>query len=69
MKSTDMPARYVGGNLVYLLSWDNIYIQLQTINVLHKKIKVTGFELMYNVLAHIKIMFEIRHTQFILHPI
>ena len=69
MKSTDMPARYVGGNLVDLLSWDNIYIQLRTITVLHKKIKVTRFELIYNVLAHTKIIFEIIHTQFILHPI
>ena len=68
MKSTDMPDRYVGGNLVDLLPWDNIYIQLRTIAVLHKKIKVTGFELIYNVLAHTKIIFEIRHTQFILHP-
>ena len=62
MKSTDIPARYVGGNLVVLLSWDNIYIQLRTITVLHKKTKVTRFELIYNVLAHTKIIFEIRHT-------
>ena len=69
MKSTDMPASYVGGNLVDLLSWDNIYIQLRTITVLPKNIKVTRFELIYNVLAHTKNIFEIRHTQFILHPI
>ena len=37
--------------------------------VLHKKIKVTRFELIYNVLAHTKINFEIRHPQFILHLI
>ena len=66
MKSTDMPARYDGGNnLVDLLSWDNIYIQLRTITVLHKKIKVTRFELIYNVLAHTKIFFENRHTVYI----
>ena len=47
MKSTDVPARYVGGNLVDLLSWDNIYMQLRTITVLHKKTKVTRFELIY----------------------
>ena len=69
MKSTDMPARYVGGNLVDLISRDNIYIQLRIISVLHKKTKVTRFELIYNVLAHTIIIFEIRHTQFILHPI
>ena len=69
MKSTYMPARYVGGNLVDLLSWDNIYIQLRTITVLHKKTNVTRFELICNVLAQTKIIFEIRHTQFILHPI
>ena len=69
MKSTDVPASYVGGNLVDLLSWDNIYMQLRTITVLHKKTKVTRFELIYNVLAHTKIIFEIRHIQFILHPI
>ena len=40
-----MPARYVGGNLVDLLSWDNIYIQLRTITVLHKKTNLTRFEL------------------------
>ena len=45
MKSTDMPARYVGGNLVDLLSWDKIYIQLRNITVLHQKTKVTRFEL------------------------
>ena len=45
MKSKDMPARYVRGNLVDLLSWDNIYPQLRTITVLHKHTKVTRFEL------------------------
>ena len=60
-----MPARYVGGNLVDLLSWDNIYIQLRTITVLHKKTNVTRFELIYNVLAHTRIIFEIRHTVYI----
>ena len=62
MKSTDIPARYVGGNLVDLLSWDNIYIQLRTITVLHNKIKVTRFEQIYNVLAYTKIIYEIRHV-------
>ena len=66
MKSND---RYVGGNLVDPLSWDNIYKQLRTITVLHKKTKVTRFELIYNVLAHSKIIFEIRHIQFTRHPI
>ena len=61
MKSIDRPARYVGGNLDDLLSWDNIYIQLRTITVLHKNTKVTRFELIYNGLAHTKIMCEIRH--------
>ena len=69
MKSTYMSARYVGGNFVDQLSWDNIYIQLRTITVLHKKTKVTRVQLIDNVLAHTKIMFEIRHIQFILHPI
>ena len=62
MKSTDIPARYVGGNFVDLLSWYNIYIHLRTITVLHKKTKVTRFELIYNVLAHTHFFFEIRHT-------
>ena len=71
MKSMNMPARYVVGNLhvVDLLCWDNIYIQLRTITVLHKKPNGTRFELIYNVLAHTKIFFEIRHIKFILHPI
>ena len=69
MKSTDLPARYVVGNLVDLLSWDNMYIQLRTIMVLHKKTKVTRFEQIYNVLAYTKIISEIRHLQFKLHPI
>ena len=69
MKSTDMPARYVGGHLVDLLYWDNIYIQLRTITVLHKNTKVPRFEQVYNVIAHIKLFFEIRHIQFKLHPI
>ena len=69
MKYNDMPARYVGGNLVDPLSWDNIYKQLRTITVLHKKTKVTRFELIYNVLAHSKIIFETRHIQFTWHPI
>ena len=69
MKSTDMPARYVGGILVDLLSWDKIYIQLRTITLLHKNTKVTRFELIYNVLAHTKIIFDIRHIEFLLHPI
>ena len=69
MKSTDMPARYVVGNLVDLLWWDNIYIQLRTIAALHKKTKVTRFGQLYNVLAHSKIISEIRHIQFKWHPI
>ena len=69
MKSTDIPARYVGGNLVDLFSWDNIYIQLRTITAFHKNTKVTRFELIYNALAHTKIIFEIIHIQFKLHPI
>ena len=68
MKSTDVPARYVVGNLVDLLSWENIYLQLRTITVLHKKTKVTRFEQIYTVLAHTKIIFEIRRLQFKLHP-
>ena len=59
MKSKDLTARNVGGNLVDPLSWDNICIQLRTITVLHKKTKVTRFELIYNVLANTKIVFEI----------
>ena len=52
MKSTDMPARYVVGNLVDLLQWDSVYIQLRTITVLHMKTKATRFGQIYNVLAH-----------------
>ena len=48
MKSTDMPARYVGGNVVDLLYLDNIYIQLRTITILHKNTKATRVELIYN---------------------
>ena len=69
MKSKDLTARNVGGNLVDPLSWDNICIQLRTITVLHKKTIVTRFELIYNVLANTKIVFEIRHIQFRWHSI
>ena len=45
MKSTDMPARYVVGNLADLLSWDNINIQLRTITVSYKNnIKELGLD-------------------------
>ena len=61
MKSTDMPARYVVGNLVDLLCLYNIYIQLRIITVVYKKPKVTRFDLIYNVLAHQHIFLEIIH--------
>ena len=58
-----MTARYVVGNLVDLLSWDNIYLQLRTITALHKKTKVPRFRQIYNVLAHTKIISEIRRRE------